>query len=327
MKEFINLNKKFKELDSCINASNEPEQCSIADIVRGQPQKKKVKTTNIKPIAFVRFNTKLGKPKPITIKVLLDSGASESVIKEKHCKNLRVKKDSKKTTWTTPGGTLTTSKVVKAEFTLPELQDDKLIEWNWHVVKDLGSYDAIIGRDLMQFLGIDILFSDQTVKWGNATMPFKDGDCSTQEAYYVQEPEQLVQASERLKSILDAKYERADVQDIANEQTQLNDDEKEKQAFQVTVQIRRPLRWDPRQMDRNRSQVRTSGRSNSLPRKIFPCAQMSHGNPESRGRTPLRTRSSKESQPLSVGSTNFSYSKERWISTIHLGLPRTQQKD
>jgi hypothetical protein len=49
----------------------------------------------------------------------------------------------------------------------------------------------------MQFLGIDILFSDQTVKWGNATMPFKDGDCSTQEAYYVQEPEQLVQASER----------------------------------------------------------------------------------------------------------------------------------
>mgnify|MGYP000411856084 FL=1 len=228
MKEFINLNKKFKELDSCINASNEPEQCSIADIVRGQPQKKKVKTTNIKPIAFVRFNTKLGKPKPITIKVLLDSGASESVIREEHCKNLRVKKDSKKTSWATPGGTLTTSKVAKAEFTLPELQDDKLIEWKWHVVKDLGSYDAIIGRDLMQFLGIDILFSDQTVKWGNATMPFKDGDCSTQEAYYVQEPEQLVQASERLKSILDAKYEQADVQDICDEQAQLNDDEKKK---------------------------------------------------------------------------------------------------
>jgi hypothetical protein len=113
MEEFINLNKKFKDLDLCINASNEQEMCSIADIVRGQHQKKKVKTTNMKPIAFVRFNTKLGKPKPITIKVLLDSGASESVIVEKHCKNLRVKKDDKSTNWSTPGGTLTTNKVAK----------------------------------------------------------------------------------------------------------------------------------------------------------------------------------------------------------------------
>ena len=59
------------------------------------------------------------------------------------------------TTWSTPGGTLTTNKTAKGEFTLPKLQDNKLIEWKWHVVKDLGTYDAIIGRELMQFLGID----------------------------------------------------------------------------------------------------------------------------------------------------------------------------
>ncbi len=71
----------------------------------------------MKPIAFVRFNTvtRLGKPKPITIKALLDSGASESVLKEEHCKKLRVNKDGNGTTWSTPGGTLTAVQVAKVE--------------------------------------------------------------------------------------------------------------------------------------------------------------------------------------------------------------------
>ena len=42
-----------------------------------------------------------------------------------------------------------------------------------HVTKDLGVYDMIIGRDLLQFLGIDVLFSTLTVEWDRADMPFK----------------------------------------------------------------------------------------------------------------------------------------------------------
>ena len=119
------------------------------------------------------MNTRLGKPKPVTLKVLLDSGASESVICKEHVKKLRLRKQSPQK-WNTPGGKMVTNQMVKTQFTLPELQDSKLIEWDWHVVENLGAHDAIIGRDIMEFLGIDIRFSDQTVEWDGASMPFKE---------------------------------------------------------------------------------------------------------------------------------------------------------
>ena len=127
----------------------------------------------MKPIAFIRFNTQIGKPKPVTIRALLDSGGSESLVTSKFVKKLRVKKSSKsKTVWTTPGGAMKTSSTVKAQFTMPELQDDKLIEWDLHVADNLGDYDMIIGRDTLEFLKIDLLFSNHTVEWGTATMPY-----------------------------------------------------------------------------------------------------------------------------------------------------------
>ena len=43
-------------------------------------------------------------------------------------------------------------KKVKGLFTMPELQEKQLIEWPIHVVKDLGAYDMIIGRDVLTFL-------------------------------------------------------------------------------------------------------------------------------------------------------------------------------
>jgi hypothetical protein len=68
-------------------------------------------------------------------------------------------------TLSTPGGELNTNKMMKSQFTMPELQDNKLIEWKLYVTKDLGNYDMIIGRDVLQFLGINIQFSTQEVVW------------------------------------------------------------------------------------------------------------------------------------------------------------------
>ena len=56
------------------------------------------------------------------------------------------------------------------------MHDDKLVKWDFHVTKTLGAYDMIIGRDLMEFLGINIRFSDRVIEWEGATMPFKDKD-------------------------------------------------------------------------------------------------------------------------------------------------------
>ena len=102
-----------------------------------------------------------------------------------------------------------------------------MIEWDFHVADNLGAYDMIIGRDLLQFLGIDIKFSNQTIVWDNREIPFKDVDADPS-FFHVEEPEQVMEAQERLKRILDAKYEAADLNDVCQQQTELNDEEKQK---------------------------------------------------------------------------------------------------
>jgi hypothetical protein len=67
--------------------------------------------------------------------------------------------------WTTPAGPLRTNKIVRGEFTIPELHDNKLIRWKIHIAPNLGNYDMIIGRDLMSDLNMDVKFSTQTIEW------------------------------------------------------------------------------------------------------------------------------------------------------------------
>ena len=111
---------------------------------------------------------------------------------------------------------------VRAQFTLPELHDDKLIDWDAHMTSNLGAYDMIIGRDILKFLKIDVCFSDHTVRWLEHTMPFKDGDAKVADAYYLQDDPNLTDALDCLKKILDAKYEQADLKDICCNQDQLS---------------------------------------------------------------------------------------------------------
>ena len=148
---------EFSNLDECLDAF------SIAGLVRGRKRKQQrleEEEQNIdrRPIAFVRFNSRVGKPKPVTLRALLDSGGGGTLVCEEFTKKLKLKPliGESEQVWNTPGGPMTTKKRVKAQFTIPELQDDRLIEWDVHVTKDLGSYDMIIGRDLLEFLGIDV---------------------------------------------------------------------------------------------------------------------------------------------------------------------------
>ena len=84
----------------------------------------------------------------MTIKALLDSGGSGTLITEKYAKKLRCKDVTSTTVWTTPGGAMQTNCKCQAQFTLPELHDNRLIAWDVHVTKNLGAYDMIIGRDI-----------------------------------------------------------------------------------------------------------------------------------------------------------------------------------
>ena len=221
----------YDHLDQCLDASRAPDLFSISKLIRGQQQQhkaKRQKASHFKPVALVRFNTRRGKAKPATVTALLDSGGAESIISEKLTGKLKVRTTKgKPKVWSTPAGDVTTCKKTKSQFTLPELHDDKLMEWDFHVTKSLGSYDMIIGRDLLQFLGIDIKFSTRTVEWEGAEMPFKDTAVDALSCYHMDDPQIVVDANERLKKILDAKYEAADLREICREQTELTPEEQD----------------------------------------------------------------------------------------------------
>ena len=59
-------------------------------------------------------------------------------------------------------------------------------------------------------------------------MPFKDVDAHVEDAYYIAEDKNLSDLSDRIKRILDANYEPADLDKVIQEQTKLSESEKAK---------------------------------------------------------------------------------------------------
>ena len=220
-------NRVYKSLDECLNHAYDNEANAILSTVRGRPIKKR-KTEHLSPIVFIRFNTRNGKPKPVMLKALIDSGGSESLLNKKFAKNLRKKTIAQKQ-WTTVAGNMNTSQTAKSQFTLPELHDDRLIEWEFNLVESLGIYDMIIGRDLLQALGLSINFNDLTLQWDDAIIPMKDTSCTINNSYYIKEEGTTVDdATECIKKILDAKYEKANLHQVAKDQSHLDKYEQEK---------------------------------------------------------------------------------------------------
>ena len=162
------------------------------------------------PIVFARIRTRLGKPKPQTIRILLDSGASASIFNIKFLNKLHLKRNQT-TTWTTAAGNFTTSRTTEVQFTMPELYDDRVIEWKVHVAKDTGVYDAVIGRDLLRELGITMNFKTNTVTWDDSTIHMRSQLSKAASAYFIRDSKELEDSTTRVKRILDAKYEKADL--------------------------------------------------------------------------------------------------------------------
>jgi hypothetical protein len=185
------------------------------------------KAKDFKPMVFVTFNTSCGKPKPITIQVLLNSGASGSLIHKKFMKKLKLKMSQSSTNWTTAAGGVKTNSKCKSQFCIPELEDKMLLEYNLHVADNLVGYDMILGHDILKDLGLVLDFKEHVTIWGHQQCPFKEHNATVETSYYVEEPPVVQQATKRLKKILDAKYKKADPHKIASAQDHLTPHEQE----------------------------------------------------------------------------------------------------
>ena len=71
----------------------------------------------------------------------------------------------------------------------------------------------------MSFLEMDIRFSTMEVEWDSHTMPFKKHDARPLDAYHIRDSELMSMAKDRVKEILDTKYEPANLEKVCTAQS------------------------------------------------------------------------------------------------------------
>ena len=104
------------------------------------------------PITFAcifkrKATRKFRKTSPI--KVLIDSGASGSIINKSNILDNKYYQ-GKPTEWDTTAGRIATTGRCELEFGLPEFSNTRRIKHNFHVMSTvIPGYDMIIDRDLM----------------------------------------------------------------------------------------------------------------------------------------------------------------------------------
>jgi hypothetical protein len=74
----------------------------------------------------------------------------------------------------------------------------------------------ILRRDCLSGLGIKFDFADSTIEWVNVAVPMKDADKPFEESYHIQEPKAIIKSTDNLKTILEAKYEKANLEEMTS---------------------------------------------------------------------------------------------------------------
>ena len=88
-------------------------------------------------------------------------------------------------------------------------------------------YDFIIGLDLIRELGINIRGDNDTIQWGDAEIPLRPRDTTKEEAFFtLEDPEPVKDAVSRIESILDAKYEKADLNEVVKQHSDLTKEQR-----------------------------------------------------------------------------------------------------
>jgi hypothetical protein len=167
------------------------------------------------PISFGRIQTTLGRPKTKGIRILFDSGSSQTHVKRSFVKKLNLRNETV-ATWNTAAGQIKTSERCVVHFSLPEFSPTRTIVWDMHVsTLDNIQYDMIIGNDLLESLKIDLKYSTSTIDWDGIEIPMQTRDATPEDLYIMNESSPLKDASKRVTEILDAKYEPANLNEVA----------------------------------------------------------------------------------------------------------------
>jgi hypothetical protein len=104
---------------------------------------------------------------------------------------------------------------------LPELYHDCIIEHKFNVLSTPIGYDMIMGIDLMTELGLKLNFKDACIEWDEASMPFKSCDATLESSFHIEDANAVLDSTGQMKRILDAHYEKADLDKTVESMTHL----------------------------------------------------------------------------------------------------------
>jgi Retroviral aspartyl protease len=133
---------------------------SLCSVLRSHfhPQKR-IKLSQVTPMLHCLLQDHENKALSTKIKILFDNGTSKSIINDQLIPQHKLKRPQQSTVWTTVTGKFKTCTTSVVAFKIPVLHE------SLHVVPHMGKYDIIIGRDLLQDLGIILNFKDKTIQW------------------------------------------------------------------------------------------------------------------------------------------------------------------
>ena len=160
------------------------------------------------------------------VKILVDNGASASIIHDSFvCMNKYNNRKTYKNDKFTMAGSFSTSYEAEVKIKSPEVNFTALIFAPFHVTSQKSSYNVIFDPDILRELGINLDCQNNFVGWKEAKIPMKSIYCKMRTNFAIQESINIKSATNRIKKILDSKYEKANLKEITNKLKYLNSDE------------------------------------------------------------------------------------------------------
>ena len=122
-----------------------------------------------------------------TINILLDSGASASIVRKDviyECHRIIKDKPNK---WSTMAGTFNTTIVTGIILKVPELNHSAEINLKCYLMDKLLNYDLILGRDILHELGIIYNFENGIITWREVSISMKPPSYMAKEFFVIKE--------------------------------------------------------------------------------------------------------------------------------------------
>jgi hypothetical protein len=196
------------------------------------------------PVTIMVVDTISSVKSRILLKVLLDSGSTTTMINQKclprHFQPCKISNSRKISTLA--GSYISSEMVVLRNLRLPELDKNCNIDQQKALIFDFDAdtckYDVILGADFLGETGIDVKYSPGIIEWFDNELPLRD-TCTLQSKNFLAMAD-IIEMQEEYEffgmdwydphchatEILDAKYEKVLVDDVIDQLTHLNAQQK-----------------------------------------------------------------------------------------------------